>query len=239
MPPTSRGLSVSRARRELTICLQCRFRLERHLSTSILPNSRLPSLPNPNPLRSRTRNVRLQGAYGSRRLVDTQNYHVRLYHSSPQLPVDQIGLEPLFNRDARCKRNENLAAKHFTRKFATHADSQSSKLDDVSELLHQALRREKVDIKSRLRSWQQEYDKSDEAALPYVAHFGDSATIRAKANRNVNVVQNLKDQIVQEEDDDQGLGYSRDLEPLPSFTTLKMPGAEAGFLQKGDLVELS
>ena len=237
---------MSCTRLEPAICLQCRFRLGRHFSTTTISDSRLSLFPpitthSRSPklsLRSRNGKTRDQGACTNLRLADAQARPARLYHSSRQLPKDQIGRKFLPNRDARGRRTGNLTDDHVIRNFATHVESQPPKLDELSKLLHHSLHREKVDIKSKLRSWQQEYDKSDEAALPYIASFGGNATIRAKARHEVDVVQNLKDRAVPKEDDDEALGYGIDIGDTPGLAVSKTAGVEAGFLQKGDMVEL-
>ena len=216
---------ISRARLEPKICLQCRFRLERHFSTSPTLDSTATRL------RSRCGKTRTEGT------TKAQSHLTRLHHSSNKVPNDQISCELLHNRNARDRGSGNVTIDYVKRSFATHVDSQPPKLDELPELLRQSVPREKVDIKSKLRAWQQEYDKSDEATLPYATHLASSTTLRAKARQDINVVQNLKDQVLREEDDDnEGLGFSSDVDDAPSVVST--PGVEAGFLQKGDMVEL-
>ena len=240
MPPSSRGLDISRARLEPIVCLRCSLWLERRFSTSNLFSSRSP-LPL---VQAHRRNRKLalfdRGNMHPRGLTEGQHSSLfqiqpnKLFQYSRQLYNGQIRRHSVLDQRAPGKLAKGSVACAHRKPFATHVDMPPPGPDDSLKIFRPR-RQGKVDIKTKLRAWEQEYEKSDEATQPYIASLGGSAAIRAKPNNKIDMVQNPRDSAMGEDNE---IGYGSELEDATGMMSVGTSGLEASFLARGDLVEL-
>ena len=175
--------------------------------------------------------MRSRGATKRRIFLDARFQSESLYQSYYQLCNERTRRYPALSQKSFGTTAASSIAYTCKRTFATHTDIQPPEQEDPLNLFRPRPQPQgKVDIKTRLKAWQQEYDKSDEAIRPYISNLGGSVPIRAKVNTSIDVVRSPRQQVTEEEDED--------FEDISGLESSAMQGTEAGFLSKGDLVEL-